>query len=810
MIKSILTAIVFCFLFFPGLRAQKSYNIVPINVNPVVDGIADDSIWQSIPAAGDFLTTLPYFAQTPQYPTLVKMAFDERGIYILAECKSGKVRNDGAHRDNQGTGDYFSIGLDPWNDDQNAFVFTVTAGGQITDNRISGNINQVNFDTPWKARTRQNAGNWTAEICIPFAALRYPTKGDQNWGLQFTRFDRNTGETSTWNPQDPTIRDDVWQYGQLEGLVTPKKALRLGGTLYRTTQFNNRYSSTGIFPGTNSEYVGTGVALDGRIGFNSATALDIGILPAVSLIDNSLYDWGSNYWQKLFKRQAPEMAGPRFLAMEGYGINAKSSIHQENPGVFSGTLIRDFHLPADQLAFTRYEPRIIQQSRFATRTRSNIGISVANTVFNRPEFEIYQLDAFFTYINNEKIGFNPIHNQIMVEKAFRNNSWINVSTSNFFLGGKGQNVNGNAINGQWRDRSNQFQASGSLSTFTQSMETGAPYTRAIGNAAVAKVNGKYNWRLAYSSPDNRASSILFSPGIFPGSYPNLSHAVRASVSQQNFKPALPWLLNSRQTLFLNMQLGGDFTNGRRYATGWNVAGLTRHFRQFTGEIRVDPQFATETLDFTTIQFKGKKSVPFEIAFSHTTDTRKKSILTYGAGIDWQPYFWQLTPYLQGSPAWVLSKKWTVIFNNFVYLPAKANYIVFNTGNEYVFERSSNWGYNNKTEIRFYPTRKWAINLFATYRLDMLSQRSTFTFGSRGEKIPANMALSATSANERFDTGISVDWYFSSVKHFNFRYNYLGINNTHQFNTPFFRSTPFVANNLRRTVFEWSWVWNFNN
>ena len=527
-----------CFVSI-SLIAQRSYIIQPIPIAPTIDGSLESESWSSIPITENFTTTLPSFGKTPQMATKVQMAYDERGVYIAAVCQSNKIRNEGSQRDNFGTGDYFSVGLDTWNDDQNAFEFAVNASGQRIDIRQSSTLTEQQYDTYWQVQTKVTVGGWTLEMFIPYMALRFPKQTEQDWGLQFTRYDRSTGETSTWNPQDPLVKDKVLQYGQLEGLKEIRQRTRLGISLLNemnwdettvtindANSFSSRYSTV-IIP-----------ALDGRIGLGSASTLDFSIFPD--------YDLGDNFGFFGFPPPVPQISSdlPRQINHEESGIFNKSNILEPTFNIsarIAGEVLRK--QPAE-LIFPIEEFRLLQKSRFTTRTKNNIGIGISNSIFSNPEYRILE-GPFSSFVEESRLPHNPIYNNITIEKCFRNNSWIQISNGLNYID---QSLwsNRSALSTQLRDKSNQYEVAGTLNVQAQ-----GSYSVASGFIALGKVNGKITYGASYTAPKKTMNGLLILPPAvtpLPGSQ---MERFSAYLTQRNFSPAQKkWLNTTRSVQFI--------------------------------------------------------------------------------------------------------------------------------------------------------------------------------------------------------------------------------------------------------------------
>ena len=103
--------------------------------------------------------------------------------------------------------DEFSFWISPYNDGNNAFVFTTTPAGILGDMVVSAGEPDRAWDAVWTVETQVDSEGWTAEFIIPWSAIRFPSMedgGNQVWGANFTRVIRRARETSTWVAQDPT------------------------------------------------------------------------------------------------------------------------------------------------------------------------------------------------------------------------------------------------------------------------------------------------------------------------------------------------------------------------------------------------------------------------------------------------------------------------------------------------------------------------------------------------------------------------------------------------------------------------------
>jgi hypothetical protein len=341
------------------------------------------------------------------------------------------------------------------------------------------------------------------------------------------------------------------------------------------------------------------------------------------------------------------------------------------------------------------------------------------------------------------------------------------------------------------------------------VEAGSPYSRAEGQAHIGKVNGQYLWHLDYQSPRNGTFGFLDYPSGFRPFF-DFAHQLNASGTKQNFKPTLSFFKNTRQTISAALALGGSNYPGDRQQVAWTFTGLDQSFRSLSATISIRPKISYETLDFSTLQLRGRRSLPFSLSIAGSTDTRKKSILRYGAGLYWRPLNWQISPAITCSPAWVLGKYWVINFNNTFYLPTKGNRVPFVISEKYLFERSSNWGSDNQLAFNFNPSKKWSYALQFYLSTDILYHRKAYEILLNGEKVPVNEPLKNTSGNNSFGGNFEVNWYLSPIKNFRLRIMVYQAYNEHLTNFPILNTPASYISYRDTALLEWSWVWNISN
>jgi len=231
--------------------AGASVQAVPSTAPPTLDGRLDDAVWQTASKLADFVQRSPVEGEPATEATEVYVAYDSTNLYFAVYAHysdTGLVRANRSDRDQLSRDDTVNFYLDPFRDEQRAYVFMVNGYGVQGDSLLGstggGNNNFSggggggggggNFggggglpdgDSSWDALF-SSAGQlvedgWTAELAIPFKSLRYPARGDDEshtWGFQVGRSIQSKNESVVWSPVTRAISGFMTQMGTLGGL----------------------------------------------------------------------------------------------------------------------------------------------------------------------------------------------------------------------------------------------------------------------------------------------------------------------------------------------------------------------------------------------------------------------------------------------------------------------------------------------------------------------------------------------------------------------------------------------------------------
>lgn len=170
----------------------------------VVDGVLNESVWQTCDSAYGFIQNFPYDTSLALSQTIVKVTYDETYLYIAAICfesTEGPFVVQSLKRDfSYPISDAFVATIDPFDDQTNGFSFGVNPYGVQREGLIQfgGTMGvTTSWDNKWYAEVKRYPDRWTVEMAIPFKTLRFKA-GSQKWGINFSRNDLKVNENSCW------------------------------------------------------------------------------------------------------------------------------------------------------------------------------------------------------------------------------------------------------------------------------------------------------------------------------------------------------------------------------------------------------------------------------------------------------------------------------------------------------------------------------------------------------------------------------------------------------------------------------------
>ena len=200
---------------------------VPAGGAITLDGVLDERVWTSSEPSSGFVQSEPLTGQPATEQTDVWVAFDDDNLYVAAHMHDRDAQhlivNDIKKDFKEEDQDTFELLLDTFGDRRNGYVFSTNVEGARHDRQVSLEGREINqsWDAVWEVRTKRAANGWTAEIRIPFRALRFDASSNRAWGVNFSRRMRHKNEVDFWSPVPRSFNlNRVSLAGDLTGLRT--------------------------------------------------------------------------------------------------------------------------------------------------------------------------------------------------------------------------------------------------------------------------------------------------------------------------------------------------------------------------------------------------------------------------------------------------------------------------------------------------------------------------------------------------------------------------------------------------------------
>lgn len=283
--------ILLCSLLFAfTASAQKKnagyqYHIRRATSTITIDGVGDEAAWMQADSAVDFHMVLPMDTSLANVPTVVRMTYDDKNLYILAVCYTnipGPYMVESLKRDFSFLkNDNFIFFIDPFDARTDGFTFGANAAGAQWDGSMySGGSVDLNWDNKWTSAVKNYPNKWVFEASIPFKSIRYK-KGIKEWGINFSRNDLKGAEKSSWAPVPRQF---------------PTASLAYTGTLIWDEQPPTASSNVSIIPyaltGVSKDYANNKavdfrheIGGDAKVSVTPSLNLDLTVNPDFSQVD---------------------------------------------------------------------------------------------------------------------------------------------------------------------------------------------------------------------------------------------------------------------------------------------------------------------------------------------------------------------------------------------------------------------------------------------------------------------------------------------------------------------------------------------
>jgi hypothetical protein len=493
---------------------------------PKINGMADDSIWQNIAPVSDFMQYLPVYNVSPTFRTEVRIAYDDYAIYVLAQMYDPNpdsiLKQLGLRDQEHLNADMFSIEFDTYNNQLDAYTFTVTASGVQIDSRESDET----YDAVWESETGITHDGWIAELKIPYSALRFARTNPQLWGMEIVRSIRRYRETDQWSLEMPEAKNDLPYWGTLVGIENIEPPLRLSATPYLLLQAEHYPDDS---PG-NDISTSVGGGMDLKYGINESFTLDMSLLPDFSQVQSDNKVKNLTAFETVFEEQRPFFKEAVDLFMKGNIFYSRRI--GKTPALFYS--VQDSLKDGEYITKNPVQQRLINATKVSGRNKKGLAIGFLNAV-TANTFAITQNEAGV----KRKILTDPLtnYNLLVFDQALINNSDFYITNTNVIRDNKFNDANVTATGLTLNNKSNTYRlniAGGMSQIFMPGLTSEDKPDNLRGfkyDISASKTNGNFLWSLSRSAMDNNFNANDLGLTLY-----NNYNYNSASISYSIYKP----------------------------------------------------------------------------------------------------------------------------------------------------------------------------------------------------------------------------------------------------------------------------------
>jgi len=408
-----------------GFDQKKAVYARKIEETIKLDGVLSESSWSEAIAATDFIQYSPYNGSPTQFKTEVRILYDQTAIYIGAfmyDPYPDSIYRELGERDSDRNlnADHFSFDINPFNDGVNGMTFKVSASGVKTDKKRTGSGHRgedSSWDAVWQSAVDINHQGWSAELKIPYSALRFPKNSTQVWGVNFWREIRRTREWSTWNYVDNEVGNAFNYLGELTGIESVNPPLRLSVTPYLSGYLEK-----------DSELKQWGTSINGgmdlKYGINESFTLDMTLIPDFGQVQSDDVILNLSPFEVRYDEKRP-------FFTEGTELFNKGGIFYSRR---VGSRPQGFDLPYEDLGdneeviYNPIESKLINATKVSGRTNKGLGIGVFNAMSARMEAEVKDSETG----EIRKVLTQPFtnYNMIVIDQSLKYNSYFSFQNTN--------------------------------------------------------------------------------------------------------------------------------------------------------------------------------------------------------------------------------------------------------------------------------------------------------------------------------------------------------------------------------------------
>lgn len=445
-----------CFVFVIAslvsiAQEQKSVQALRVDEAPEIDGVLNDSCWTMAPLMDGFSQRIPYNGKPATFDTKVRVVYDDKAIYVgahMLDPHPDSISMILKSRDEIGLADYFGVLIDPYRDGLNSSCFFLTSRNVQVDFKLDGvDEDDHSWNAVWRSATQIDNDGWSAEIMIPYSALRFSRDSVQDWFINFERSIQRLREESTWNFIDSEQSGIAAQSGLLKGIRHIKPPFRLSATPYLSAVTSNNTES-------NSWSKGYNYGLDLKAGLSESFTLDLTLIPDFGQVESDDRIYSLSPYEIYYDEKRP-------FFTEGTELFSKGNVFYSRR---VGATPQDYdkvndEYSTEQIIENPENAQLINALKVSGKTNKGLGIGVFNAMTANTYARVYDENG-----QEKKILTSPFtnFNMFVFEQSMLTNSSVSIYNTNVYQPDNQTAANVSGTDFRLRNKTNRFEFGGNI------------------------------------------------------------------------------------------------------------------------------------------------------------------------------------------------------------------------------------------------------------------------------------------------------------------------------------------------------------
>ncbi len=279
-------------LLFSVLTASNAPPLAHAHRSPstvVIDGRMDDAAWLAAEPIAGFLQQWPDEGKPPTGATEARILYGDGLLYIGFHCvdpQPDQIIARLQRRDLSAGSDTVTVDIDTRGDQQRAYRFELSAAGVQRDAvRTGDNALAYEWDAVWQGAVARTPDGWSAELAIPFAALRYEAVEHPRWRIELRRYVARRAEWDLWAFMPRDVQGEMQRYGVLEGLEHLPESYGIVLQPFVTGKVRSQRAPADIDAPRGTDMHGT-LGIDSRFALGSSLTLSSTVLPDFGQVES--------------------------------------------------------------------------------------------------------------------------------------------------------------------------------------------------------------------------------------------------------------------------------------------------------------------------------------------------------------------------------------------------------------------------------------------------------------------------------------------------------------------------------------------